>query len=322
MPGPMTVKAPGKVVLWGEYAVLAGAPAAVMAVNRYAEVKLTPTTAYTLFSSQGFLTPSVYKADDQFCHAPAAQIAETVLAYLGHNRYPDRFSLCSDTTPFFAEDGRKLGIGSSAALCTATYVALCRWLDVTADVPQAIEVHRQLQGGKGSGLDVAAAWHGGVIRYEQLKGSAWAWPERLYWSVIWTGVSATTVSALGNFQTWRRQAAQDANSNEPRVLDDLKSLCLILFDAPSVENMGDYVACLRAFDTAARLNIFTPEHQRLAKIATTHGLVYKPCGAGGGDIGLVCGEDPQAVAAFTDAARAEQFVPLDLEIASHGVRAS
>ena len=34
--------APGKVVLWGEYAVLEGAPALVMAVNRLARCTVVP----------------------------------------------------------------------------------------------------------------------------------------------------------------------------------------------------------------------------------------------------------------------------------------
>jgi len=312
----LKVQAPGKVVLWGEYAVLAGAPAAVMAVNRYAEVTLAQTTRHTRFSSRGFLTPGVYKANDQFCRAPAAQLAETVLAHCGHHRYPQPFSLCSDTRDFFSRDGRKLGIGSSAALCTATYVALCDLLQLPASENQAIDIHRQFQGGKGSGLDVAASWHGGVIRFADGAGRAWRWPADLHWRIVWTGTSAATVSTLGSFEAWRERS-----NSEPSELAELKALSASLFDAPTPTNLQHYSQTLKAVDDAARLNIFTPEHQRLAKIAHQQGLVYKPCGGGGGDIGLACGEDPQALSAFTTAAAAEHFVPLDLEIASHGVQA-
>lgn len=312
----MKVQAPGKVVLWGEYAVLTGAPAAVMAVNRFAEVSLRPTTGHTRFSSRGFLTPGVYKADNTFCRAPTARMAETVLTHLGHSRYPQAFSLRSDTRAFFAGDGRKLGIGSSAALCTATYVALCKLLEQPASEAQAMDIHRQFQGGSGSGLDVSASWHGGVICFNNGRGAAWQWPADLHWRIVWSGVSAPTVSTLGSFKQWREQ-----NGEDPLELIELQSLCKDLFNAPTLANLQHYCTALTALDEAAQLNIFTPEHQRLAKIAHTHGLVYKPCGAGGGDIGLACGADPQAINAFTVAAKAEQFVPLDLEIASHGVRA-
>ena len=47
--------APGKVVLWGEYAVLAGAAAGVMALNTPATVAASRSTDDAWhFSSQGF----------------------------------------------------------------------------------------------------------------------------------------------------------------------------------------------------------------------------------------------------------------------------
>jgi phosphomevalonate kinase len=310
----LIVRAPGKVVLWGEYAVLADAPAAVMAVDRYAQVSLTPGGSYTRFTSRGFLTPGVYKADDRFCGAPCAAMAETVLSHFGNSRYPQPFSLCSDTSAFYSDGGAKLGIGSSAAVCNATYTALCRLLDQPASEAEAIQIHRTFQRGKGSGLDVAASWHGGVIRYQSGHSSSWQWPASLHWRVVWTGTSASTVSSLGDFNSWRQQGDQ-------QELIELAALSSALFDNPDLTHLQAYCDQLEALDNAAQLNIFTPEHRRLATIAQQHGLVYKPCGAGGGDIGLACADDPQALDAFAAAAKHQQFVPLHLEIASHGVRA-
>ena len=58
--------------------------------------------------------------------------------------------------------------------------------------------HRRLQGGQGSGVDVAAAVHGGLIEY--LRGNAQVrplrWPEGLAYRVIWTGVPASTERQL------------------------------------------------------------------------------------------------------------------------------
>ena len=50
-----SASAPGKIVLWGEYAVLADAPAAVMAVSSRATVSMQYSKdAYWHFVSQGF----------------------------------------------------------------------------------------------------------------------------------------------------------------------------------------------------------------------------------------------------------------------------
>jgi phosphomevalonate kinase len=307
-------RAPGKVVLWGEYAVLAGAPAAVMGVNRYAEVTLAPADTMTHCTSRGLLTPGVHKADLGFCGIPTSAMAEAVLRHWGHQQFPRHFTLYSDTSAFFSSDSRKLGIGSSAALCTATYAAFAALLDQASSAAEAIEIHRRFQNGKGSGLDVAAAWHGGVIRFAHGQGEPWQWPGHLYWQVVWTGASAATAASIGDFNQWLATADRGP-------LADLVTLCSMLFERTELVLLAEYTHALRALDDAAGLNIFTPEHRRLATIAAAHSLVYKPCGAGGGDIGLACSKDPDALAAFTAAVRAEHFVPLDLEIASHGVRA-
>lgn len=310
----MRVRAPGKIVLWGEYAVLNGAPAAVMAVDRYAEVFLAASTSTWRFSSQGLLTPGIYKAHNPFCGAPAAAIAETILRLWGYACLPQPFTLSSDSRAFAHSDGTKLGLGSSAAVCTATYIALAKLLDKPTSEAEAIAAHRAFQGGRGSGLDVAASWHGGVIRFDQGVSNAWQWPAHLHWQAIWTQHAASTTSALGHFEQWRQ-------SQDNSALQRLSETATALFEDPSLAGLAQYAAHLRMLDDAAQLNIFTPEHNRLATIADAHGLVYKPCGAGGGDIGLACGEDPQALEAFARAAAGEHFVPLDLEIARHGVTA-
>ncbi len=318
----MRVRAPGKVVLWGEYAVLAQAPAAVMAVNREAQVDLDPAAQRNLFRSEGFVTPAVYKADLNFCNAPTAAMAEAVCAALGYTQWPCALSLRSDTRAFFANNGHKLGLGSSAALCVATYVALCEVFQHTASPAEAIAIHRQFQGGRGSGLDVAASWQGGVIRYTDGQLQPWPWPPDLYWSVVWTGVSASTVRSVVNFEHWRRHSAQ---GREPQTLQALKELSTTLFASSGhasqlLTSLRAYCAALADLDRAAELQIFTPQHLQLAKLAARSGLVYKPCGGGGGDVGIACSEDPQRLAEFNAAARAEHFHPLDLEIATHGVR--
>jgi phosphomevalonate kinase len=309
----LTIHAPGKIVLWGEYAVLNGAPAAVMAVDRMARFEVQPTTQHIHLSGEGFMTPAAYKATDTFCALPVAALVEAMFHTLGFDHYPLRFAARSSTTEFYTQGGEKLGIGSSAALCCATYFGLCQLLSRTPTETEAIAIHQHFQGGRGSGLDVAASWHGGTIRFENGCGHPWQWPTELFWKAIWTRTSAPTFGALGSFNLWRQ-------SNDSQLLDDLGTLSKTLFTQPTLNMLQDYCAQLEALDQHAELNIYTLEHQRLMHIAAAHGLVYKPCGAGGGDIGLACGEDPDALEAFAEAAASDNFVPLELETASHGVQ--
>ncbi len=312
----MICTAPGKVVLWGEYAVLAGAPTAVVAVDRYATVNLEPSKHGWHFYANGFLTPAMQTRQAGFSPAPAAQIAQAILAHWGFTEYPQSFTLGSDSSAFYHTGSAKLGIGSSAAICTATYFLLAEMLDKPANLAEAILIHRDFQGGSGSGLDVAASWCGGAITFQEGSAGVLTLPPDALWRVVWSGQSAATPASLSTFAAWR-------DSADTEILSNLGEFSAALCARPfNLDLLASYIACLRDLDEAAKLNIFTPQHERLATIASAHGLLYKPCGAGGGDIGIACGLDAAALDAFQEAAREQQFVPLDLEIAAHGVKIS
>jgi phosphomevalonate kinase len=313
--------APGKIVLWGEYAVLAGAPAVIMAVNRYAQVDLTASTTGWRFDSRGFLTPSIHNFTGQFSSAPAAAFAEAILQNFGYDQLVKPFAYAADTIRFYAGQ-EKLGLGSSAAICTASYVALARWLDRPSDLATALRLHSIWQGGTGSGLDVAASWHGGVIAYQLGRQptdpsavSKIALPADLGWQVVWTGRSATTQSAVENFTEWRKRGDTPALQSLVDASQDLTA-------SVSLDELTNYQRCLRDLDTTSHLKIFTPEHDQLGKIAAEFGLVYKPCGAGGGDIGIAFGYDPNALAAFSKRVDETSFQTLGVEIAEYGVQVS
>ena len=124
--------------------------------------------------------------------------------------------------------------------------------------------------------------------------------------------AASTRDALARFQALHHSAP----------LYQLGDTATTLFKDPSLAGMAEYTQRLQALDAAAGLNIFTNEHQHLTKTDEKHGsLVYKPCGASGGDIGFACEEDPNALNAFAHAAAAYNFLPLKLEIARYGVTA-
>ena len=310
----MRVTAPGKIVAWGEYAVLAGAPAGVLAIDRYAAVELNPRESGWSFASSGLLAPGVRTYQADFTGMQTARIAESILQTWSEPDLSRPFALYTDSTSFYQHDGTKLGIGSSAAVCTATYAALAQLLSRTISLDEAMAMHRALQGGGGSGLDVAASWHGGALQFQAGTATPIAWPTDLHWRVFFTGESAATGAHIARFNDWQARADTAA----------LGSLCAaaeaLSADVGSVELWQAYVEALAALDAAADLNIFSLPHQELAKLASEHDLVYKPCGAGGGDIGMALGPDFEALDRFESLVRSRQYIPLELEIAAHGVK--
>jgi len=77
---------------------------------------------------------------------------------------------------------------------------------------------------------------------------------------------------------------------------------------------------LREFSDDHELGIFDAGHAEMVAAAAAAGLVYKPCGAGGGDIGIVLASDAESIAAFVDRANEQNFRHLAVKVDPLGVQ--
>ena len=98
-----------------------------------------------------------------------------------------RYQFRLDTSSYIdAQSGKKLGLGSSAAIIVALVAAI-----KNCDDPEKIKLlthkaHKQLQGGLGSGADVATSLFGGLIKYQQenYTTKSLIWPRNLFYRLI------------------------------------------------------------------------------------------------------------------------------------------
>jgi hypothetical protein len=133
-----------------------------------------------------------------------------------------------------------------------------------------------------------------------------------------TGRAADTGSMLRRLD--ERLAAGDASVEA--ALDRLAELSVAGSEAFRLGRVGALLAAVDAYceamaalGRAADLPIMSAEHDALWRLARRHGAAYKPSGAGGGDLGLVCSSDQEAARAAAAAATASGFrvVPLRLD---------
>jgi phosphomevalonate kinase len=293
--------APGKLLLTGAYAVLEGAPAVVVAVDRYAVADASGTE-----------------------RDPSAEVR----AALGQEAAPK-----IDVRALHDERGRKLGLGSSAAALVASLGvrALARREDLRSPLVRARifraarDAHTRAQGG-GSGVDVAASVHGGVLRYAIDAGGdalvrALELPAGVQMAVYDSGTSARTSEMRARFERLRAQS--DARGLLARLGDRAAQ-------ASAAVESGEgqaFVACAREFGgilatlgAAIDAPIVPRSFAELAALAERENAAFLPSGAGGGDVAVWLGfASPSS--AF--AARASELAirPLALGIDRGGLRA-
>jgi phosphomevalonate kinase len=319
----VTASAPGKFVLSGEYAVLDGAPAICVAVDRRAVVRIEAhdgpchtVTAPGFSTACGRFTADAgglsWLADGQ-----DFLLFETVWNASGPSPAEISLGVSLDTTAFReAASGSKIGLGSSAALTVAVATALVS-LGGAGLAETAHAAHRLFQGGSGSGVDVACSIAGGIIEYrmEDQRSTPLRWPRSLYYSLLWSGVASATRGKLVRFSGQPGSRSRDELSAASRAVAALWAGG----DAPAiVAGVGRYARALRRFDEVHGLGIFDAGHARLAERATEAGLVYKPCGAGGGDIGVALATSRASLASFEKTAMRAGFTTLESSIDPRG----
>jgi phosphomevalonate kinase len=332
----VTASAPGKLVLLGEYAVLEGAPALVLAVDRRAHVTLARTDGdiWKIVSPTLQLQARlrVRANHTTWVDAAPAELAwtATLLTRFPQAQHltPCRIELDSDAFYLDHAGARtKLGLGSSAALTVALLGALHAVAGIAPPIlDEAIEAHRAIQHGQGSGIDIAAASAGGLSRF-QLTGDAArmdpvSWPKGLHWACVYSGRPASTRAMLATVAAWRERepTAFTQYMHELATISSRGIDALTADDAAAfLSSLHDYATALARFGAAAGVDIASREHRAIAAIAETCGCVYKSCGAGGGDVGVTFAVEDTRLRAFSERASRAGFPVIGLEADPKGL---
>jgi phosphomevalonate kinase len=318
--------APGKIVIAGEFAVLAGAPAISMAVNRRASVRIrergrdahTLATPGLLDGTWRFRVDGSLRWLDPLPRPDAFRLFECVVAECAPPAGA-AFAYTVDTSAFHAANGDKLGLGSSAAVAVSL-AAACVALagrDRAGSTDIAARAHRSFQSGRGSGIDVATSAGGGVVRYLMGRpAKPLGWPEGLAYRALWSGRSSSTMDKL-------QRLPQRDNADVARSLAAASRAVVQAWESGVTEttlrSLRRFVAALEAYESARRVGIFEGGHAELLDLSRDFsGLVYKPTGAGGGDIGLALAGSGPMLDEFVAAAAAYGFEAADLRVDERG----
>jgi phosphomevalonate kinase len=308
----LIASAPGKLFLCGEYAVLEGAPSVLTAVDRRAVARVVGAARR--------VSPIVAAVFDEV----SARLPERAR---GDGSVPP----VAVRTRGFIRGRAKIGLGSSAAVAVATTALLLARARGSADLrsDRLLEIahaaHSKAQGGRGSGADVAAAVHGGTIRYEMGAPVSQLGPVPAAIAFVWTGRPASTTELLARVHAF----ALTAPAEHGALLGDLVALATAFaaaYTAASTTEIirltGAYGALMARLGEAAGAPIVSPAHDRVARLAAAHGGAGKPSGAGGGDVAMAVFARADERDRFVIAAADDGLPVLDIRCHERGVEVS
>lgn len=316
--------APGKLYIAGEYAVVEpGYPAIIVAVNKFITVYLKET--FDKGSIDSFDRIIYWNRekdsiildgeDNGFSYIVSAiGIAEEYVKEKGKKL--DFYHIEVDSE-LKSEEGRKYGLGSSAAIVVATVKAILKYYNIKATEMEIFKLAALANinvNPKGSCGDIAASTFGGWLVYktfykdwvlkEKEKNSItdllkkdWPGlyidrlnpPKDLKLVVGWTGSPANTINLVNSME--------DSSLNKESIYDEFltnSKKCVIkmikAFKEEDIEEIQKQILVNREllYNLGGNLGIRieTSQLKKLCNIALKHGGAAKSSGAGGGDCGI------------------------------------
>ena len=324
----VTAQAPGKLYIAGEYAVVeTGYPAIIVALNQFVTVTVEEMPEYGSIVSKQYQENSLLwqrdgdemvfdNRDNPFHYILSAiKLTETYARELGKPLKLYKLFVDSDLD---SEDGKKYGLGSSAAVTVATVKALNEFYDLHMTSDQVYKLsaiaHLDIQG-NGSLGDIAASVYGGWIAYKSFDKD-WLRAERrthslaelldLHWPQLsielleaptnlklligWTGTPASTsrlVDKIAIVKAEKQEMYQRFLTNSKATIERLIS-CFrhrsLIGIQREIRRNRELLNDLAKFSGVV---IETAKLKKMCEIAEEYGGAAKSSGAGGGDCGIV-----------------------------------
>lgn len=349
----INLKVPGKLYIAGEYAVVEnGFPSILTTVDRFVKFQISKAQNInfgTLYSKQYAAPLKWQRINNQINLLEHTQntfeyvleaitITEKYLQELGYSL--SYFDLVIDSE-LDSENGKKFGLGSSAAVTVGVVKALLKYYHVDASKELIFKLaalaHYNVQG-NGSLGDIAAIAYTGWLAYYSVDRTWLA--EQSQNSILnliessWPDLKIIPLKAPLNLKLlvgWSGSPASTKNLITKAKQHDLRQYdCFLKKSKECVEKMitafkdANLKAIqnqininrheLQTLSNISQVNIETPQLTKLIEIANHFKGAAKTSGAGGGDCGIAIFDQKQDTTPVFERWRSNQILPLEIKV--------
>lgn len=285
----MIASAPGKIILFGEHAVVYGRHALVSAINKRCRVRVEKAEDFRIKSQLG-ITGLDFKIHPYVSFAV--------------KRFGEVVDIKGAEIEIESEIPIGSGLGSSAAVIVATIKALSAEFDVGLSNEEIFEIAKKVEidvQGRASGIDPFISTYGG----------AWLFPERVKVEVPFSFF----VFNLGEKST-AEMVSKVAGLKErhPEIVEKIfDAIDIISLEASKNMDDVEFINELVSFNQSLlrAIGVSTPEIDELIAELEKQGMTAKITGAGGGGcvFGIYTGNKPEGsmiVECETEGVRVEE----------------
>ena len=338
-----TVSAPGKLLISGEYSVLEGYEALSCATSRkfYCHTILDKQLSISNHCNKN-VPIIINKTKVEILSLKANQfylvklILETALK---NGLKIPIINIKLDSSELFIQDIdniKKIGLGSSSALA-----ATLSYQIISNNVKQvklqdvfylAYKAHNQYTQGLGSGIDVATAIFGGLIKFKITNSRSLPKITKLKKNeiiknliCIYTGYSQKTQLFLNAINKFKKKNENIYKNIITKLSIANKNLIKKLIK-PKQEINLNFIIAVKTYNNMlynlgklVQIDIITNQHKQIAKIAEFYNGTGKASGAGGGDIAIVFLPQKNKKK-FINTIKKENFIVINLDMFANGIK--
>ncbi len=324
------ISTPGKVFLSGEYLVLDGSLATILATKQKANITIEGNSGpnnilHSLPLNKSFTFAVNDNFQIQWNDKDPKELGLLIeLAILEMKIRPKNTTFTIDTTEFYYNN-KKIGIGSSAAISLALIKAIDSHFGIksrtNAIIDKAIRLHKKKQSNLGSGLDIIASFSDERLiecDINSLTNKTWKkhqWPSNLFIKGVLTNHESITTKMIDKYNQGHllnKEFFETLKFDADKVLEKLSMSWSEKNTSSVLRYMEDYKIIMQRLNQQYTIGIYTDQHQALLDLANKFEIFYKPSGAGGGDLGFMLTDNQSNLKKFNNLLIDNNFKTIDL----------